>query len=138
MIGKPFESVREYHAYLRSIVAQANLIEQSFAIQLKEYGKKKAPEIFVDGTKFIFQDRAFLRCYESLRMEKGVVIRERYAYHYERPDGFYFRYDKDPLRAQPIIHERLHLHVNAESPRFPTHETDFEQIFRFILAVYHP
>ncbi|PJF24819.1 MAG: hypothetical protein CUN53_15925 [Phototrophicales bacterium] len=138
MADKNFRSFREYHAYLRSIVSQATLTKLSFAIRVEESGKKSTAEIFVDGSRFVFDDGAALRCYELVRIENGVIIRDRYAYHYQRPDGFYFRYDNDPLRAQPNVHECLHLHVNAESPRFPTHETDFEQIFQFILAVYYP
>jgi hypothetical protein len=61
-----------------------------------------------------------------------------YEYHYGASNAVYFRYDRDPGRAQAVVHEECHLHVNAENPRFKTHAASFEEVFRFIVACFCP
>ena len=67
----------------------------------------------------------------------GEIHRPIYAYGYSDVN-VNFRYDRDPDRVIPIIHEECHLHVNGQNSlngdelRFKTHETSFEEVFAFI------
>jgi hypothetical protein len=79
---------------------------------------------------------------EKVLVVDGQIERLKYSYHYERFDTngdslFYFRYDRDPQAAKPVVHEECHLHVNQKEPRFKTHATSFEEVFEFIVACYY-
>ena len=85
----------------------------------------------------IFIDGAFLRFIEQVVIrDDGAVIREMYSYHYQRPDGYFFRYDKlirpldEPI--QRVLEPQRHLHVGQSSPRFPTHSTNLEEVLGLI------
>jgi len=55
-----------------------------------------------------------------------------YAFHYQRPDGWFFRYDRDAGARAMNCHETCHLHVDSKSPRFITHEIAFEDVLAFV------
>lgn len=85
----------------------------------------------------IFVDGAFLRFEEEVVVARdGFITHVSYSYHYQRPDGYYFRYDKlkepfdDPIKN--IREPQLHLHVSSDAPRFNTHTTNLSQILDII------
>ena len=70
----------------------------------------------------IFEDDSFLRFIEKVRIElDGSVTLKSYSYHYQRPDGYYFRFDKleQPFAdsSKRIIEPQRHLHVAQLTPR---------------------
>lgn len=85
----------------------------------------------------IFVDHAVLRFEERIVIERdGTILHVFYPYHYQRPNGWYFRYDKlespfdDPAKA--IIEPQCHLHVAQDVPRFKTHTTHLAEILDLI------
>ena len=66
----------------------------------------------------------------GLKDNKINLVAYRYAYE---DTSFYFHYDKDEKRQERYLHPLCHLHVNARSPRYITHETSFEEVFRFVI-----
>ncbi len=82
----------------------------------------------------IFIDGAFLRFQERIIIKKdGSIERVFYSYHYQRPDGYFFRYDKLPRpHDNPIKEPQQHLHAVREEPRFPTHSTHLVELLDLI------
>lgn len=85
----------------------------------------------------VFIDDAFLRFQEYVAIQSdGSILRQYYTYHYQRPDGYYFRYDKlerpfnDPI--QRILEPQRHLQVAQTAPRFPTHSTNLAELLTLI------
>ncbi len=85
----------------------------------------------------IFIDDAFLRFQEYVIIQnEGSILRASYTYHYQRPDGYYFRYDKlkHPF-ANPvgrILEPQHHLHAAQPAPRLPTHSTNLAELLALI------
>jgi len=81
-----------------------------------------------------FPDGGYMEVEEFIHIDStGEVKRKAYSFHYVRGDQeYYFRYDKDPGAAQPLVHAICHLHVNDDNPRYISHETCFEEVFEFI------
>lgn len=85
----------------------------------------------------VFIDDAFLRFQEYVIIQSdGSITRQFYTYHYQRPDGYYFRYDKlkqpfdDPTKQ--ILEPQRHLQVAQPAPRFPTHSTNLTELLALI------
>ncbi len=85
----------------------------------------------------IFIDGAFLRFQEHVVIHRnGIVEHVSYTYHYQRPDGYYFRYDKrehpfdDPVKR--ILEPQQHIQVSHPAPRFPTHSTNLRELLTLI------
>ncbi|HEY86176.1 MAG TPA: hypothetical protein G4N96_13815 [Chloroflexi bacterium] len=85
--------------------------------------------IFIDGSSLRFQEYVIIQA-------DGAVLRPLYSYHYQRPDGYYFRYDKlrrpfeSPVKRIP--EPQRHLQVTRPSPRFPTHSTHLAELLDLI------
>ncbi len=125
--------VRDYLMAVRAIVNQYNMVQQAYAID-------KDGDVIETIRDFVFQqDGAKLKFYETIFVDNGRIERLDYSYEYTRQDGYYFRYDKDPKnpKVHRYSHNVCHLHANSTEPRFITHETSFEEIFKFILACYY-
>jgi len=85
----------------------------------------------------IFLDGAFLRFQEYLVMKRdNSISRLHYSYHYQRLDGYYFRFDKleQPFTdsVKRIVEPQRHLHVARSAPRFPTHATNLVELLDLI------
>lgn len=132
-----FYSIQEYYAHIRGKVARCGYSHDWSAIKVTPSSRTVG---IVKATPLRFKDGAILNFYEEIVLnDAGLVFRPGYAYHYERssPIPYFFRYDRDPLYARPIVHEECHLHVNQKEPRFKTHVTGFDEVFDFILAGFY-
>jgi hypothetical protein len=128
-----FGNLRDYFLHLRRVVSQNGLTQQVYALRLISIASNRA-DIIIDRQKFVFPNGATLHGYENVIFANGEIRRLGYSYAYTHPDGFYFRYDKDPDRARLPAHPLTHLHARAEEPRFPTHETCLDELIPFIQA----
>ncbi|GEM_PF-904712 len=90
------------------------------------------PGTLPDG--LIFVDGSFLRFRERIVIKKdGSIEWVFYNYHYQRPDDYFFRYDKLPQpHDNPIKEPQQHLHAVREEPRFPTHSTNLVELLDLI------
>lgn len=129
-----FRNLRDYFLHLRRIVSQNGLTQQAYALSLVSIAPNRA-DILIDRQKFVFPNGATLHGYENVIIADGSIKRLGYSYHYQQPDGFYFRYDKDPDRARLPAHSLTHLHARDDKPRFPTHETGIDELIPFIQAL---
>jgi hypothetical protein len=133
-----FRTVEAYREYLRHIVAKSGFPTESHNIRRIPISKDIRTEGLIRTDSIIFRDGAFLRFEEKINIDSGTVKRLSYAYHFERAT-YYFRYDKDPLRARGLAHAENHLHVSGHDDiRYLTHEMNFEEVFEFILATFYP
>lgn len=131
----PFRNIRDYYNYVTNLVARKNLQSEVHKIRLRPYTKSRATiradEItFADGGALRFSETVFIN-------DRREVIYEHYSYQFRHNDDSFFRYDKDSQRKQPYIHAECHLHVDAEEPRYITHETSFEEVLEFIWACFY-
>jgi len=55
-----------------------------------------------------------------------------YSFHVERA-GAYFRYDLDPEAARGMEHPLAHLHLDAETPRYPTGRQNLLELLSFLV-----
>ncbi|HIE26768.1 TPA: hypothetical protein EYP66_05740 [Candidatus Poribacteria bacterium] len=77
-------------------------------------------------------DYSFEKEYVHIQ-DDGTYELIEYNYHYQRPDSYFFRYDKVRPEVAGISHEpECHLHANIENIRFPTHCTNLEEILETI------
>ncbi len=137
----------DYASWLLGVIDSSGIVRDRSAVARVQKGRMRgwimAP---ADGgfakpgapaMGLIFLDGAFLRFQEHVVMNRDASIsRLSYSYHYQRPDGYYFRYDKlehpfaDP--AKHIIEPQRHLHVAQSAPRFPTHSTNLTEVLDLI------
>jgi len=83
-----------------------------------------------------FRDGARLTIYEKVQVIDQEVQRLKYTYHYERPNGYFFRYEReesDDLIRKP----EYHLHVVLNLPHFNAPPVNLEIILRLIAANFY-
>jgi len=64
-----------------------------------------------------FKDGAILRLQEEVRLVNGEIKLLRYSYHYERPNGYFFRYEHEDT-TDLIRKPAYHMHVVFDLPHF--------------------
>lgn len=134
-----FHSIVEYFRHVQNKINSNSSYFRAWPIAKIDKYDRMSGLIFIDSIEFIsneFAADARFRFQEDVTIEDGIVIRRSYAYEYywsENGVPLYFRYERDPERARPFVHEELHLHANRDAPRFITHATSFDQVFDFIL-----
>lgn len=136
--------VRDYFEEVKSIVTRSGCSNDWHALK---FLPEDADQGMVYADSLEFSDGATLRFIEDIAIgSDGSVERSHYGYHYESSqDGatFFFRYDRDPVRAQLPEHPECHLHVNClcdsrgEELRFGTHPTSFAEVFKFIHVCFY-
>jgi len=134
--------VSEYFHLIVRTVDKSGIIAERSALSFKRIGKNtgliRAPQKRGERPGLIFRDGSFMNFREEVRIEKdGTITKIAYVYHYERPDRFFFRYEKlkEP-HPDPFFEPRLHLHVREEEPRFPTHCTNLEELLGLVGAYF--
>jgi hypothetical protein len=83
-----------------------------------------------------FPDGARLKVHEKVRIDGTTTIREVYSYSYRRPQGYFFRFDKEPssdLLWKPVCH----LHVVTSLPHFPSPCVSLPEVLDFILTNFY-
>lgn len=129
-----FRNLREYHDYLIKLIASNGLHSDVHRVKYALGTRNKSS--ISSEPHLTFSDGATLRFIEVVELDDRSIKRLKYSYHFER-NGYFFRYDKDPDRARPYCHHETHLHANQENVRFITHETSFEEVFKFIMTCFY-
>jgi len=137
------DSFRHYFGWLVGLIDKTGMISDRSSLTClpldKREGIVRAPKMtgFFEPGKppgLVFKDGSFLRFKEEVQVAKGgSYVLLSYAYHYDTPDGYYFRYEK--LRkphSDPVFEPQRHLHVWQDAPRFPTHSTCLDEILTLI------
>ncbi|MEM7126215.1 MAG: DUF6516 family protein [Chloroflexota bacterium] len=127
----------DYTAYIRSLlIAQVRdgiLVRQSRPIDIKTNRDNQGGSLLANNPGLIFKDDAILRVEERFRVgSDSRVLAERYAYHYERPSGYYFRYEYEHHDGDKHYKPEYHLHVGWRLPHFPATPMTLESILKLI------
>jgi len=130
-----YRSLAEYHRAIRHLIAEHDLPSEVYKVKIVIDARlRDRGDIFADA--IVFQNGATLRFQETVELDGGYIRRVAYSYGYKL-GATAFRYERDPERAEPYTHSLCHLHVNESEIRYPTHETSFEEVFKFILANFY-
>jgi len=133
-------TVQDYFNYITGIIDKCEIVVNRSALHrgggkllsniMAPIRQKRQPGV-LDG--LLFQDGALLNFKEYVKIAEGDYELIEYSYHYQRPDGYFFRYDKvRQVRAAECNEPVCHLHTNMEDIRFPTHSTNLEEILEMI------
>lgn len=137
-------SINKYLTRIKLMVYQSGHCKTNPPIKIIPHST--IPNTWVIGARYItFKDGGIMQFQEVVKFDKaGDIERLEYAIGYATSpnvkDGFL--YEKDPKGMIPIVHEECHLHVEGvlakdKRIRFRTHETNFEEVFAFVVAVYY-
>lgn len=131
-----FKSISAYFVYLRQLIYANGCLKNPEAIQLAKGRNSREGRVFAE--ELSLKLGGTIQFHEHIVLSDiGEVSRPIYSYGFKH-DNVTFRYDRDPARRQPIVHEECHLHVHGlyaisgDELRFKTHETNFEEVFIFI------
>jgi hypothetical protein len=60
----------------------------------------------------------------------------RYSYHYERPNGYFFRYEREDT-IDPLRKPEYHMHVILDLPHFVAPRVNLEIILKMIAVNFY-
>ncbi|GEM_PF-6918272 len=127
----------EYKKHIRSLVVEygrAGVLAGPVPILfLPVHGipSEEGGEIQATEPSLRFKDGAMLRVLERVRVVNKKIELLKYTYHYERPNGYFFRYEReesDDLIRKP----EYHMHVILDLPHFPAPPVNLELILQVI------
>ena len=78
-----------------------------------------------------FKDGARPRVLEVVRVIKSTIELLRYTYHYERPNGYFFRYERE-YTTDLIRKPEYHMDVILDLPHFVAPPVNLEIILKLI------
>jgi len=79
----------------------------------------------------VFRDGAKLALYEKVQVVNNEIQLLKYSYHYERPNGYFFRYERED--SEELIRKpEYHMHVILDLPHFPAPAVNLELILKVI------
>jgi len=84
----------------------------------------------------IFRDGAGLAIYEKTVVVDDKIDRLLYSYHYERPGGYFFRYEREET-TDPIRKPEYHMHAVLNLPHFNAPPVNLEIMLQFIVANFY-
>lgn len=130
-------SASDYIAHIRSLfinlVRDGILRRQTLPLDMYIHPGNQKGYIFTDDPGFLYNDGAILRVEEVFVVGiGGGVHREQYAYHYERPGGYYFRIEREQHDGDLVYKPEYHLHVIWRLPHFPSAPLTLEETLDFI------
>jgi len=131
-----------YKKDIRSLLAEygrQGMLVGSISVKfLKAKGilKKEGGIIRARDPDLVFKDGASLKVYEEVKVENGKILRLKYSYHYERPGGYFFRYEREPS-DDPLRKPEFHMHAVLDLPHFPAPAVSLETILALIAANFY-
>jgi len=130
-------SASDYVAYVRGLliglVREGLLRRQVFPLEVHIFPDNRRGYFFTRDPGLVYNDGAVLQIREAFVVQpKGAVHRERYAYHYERPGGYYFRFEREQDEQNRVYKPEYHLHVLWRLPHFPAAPVTLEEALDFI------
>lgn len=118
------KSASDYAAHVRGrlngLTTEGILTRQSRPIKIWIASGNNRGSITAYQPGLIYHDGAFLRIDEEFYFDaKGAFIRNNYTYHYERPGGYYLRFEREQHDEDKLYKPEHHLHVCWRLPHFP-------------------
>lgn len=134
---RPQRILADYLKSIQTMICSSKAVRGQAKIEFeldKRYGGRRA---LLKINRIEFADGASLEAIETVEVDSNTIVRPRYSYQYPHTNGYYFRYDREPGAVVKYVHEKCHLHVIVETPRYPTHATSLEEVFRFIEGTFY-
>jgi hypothetical protein len=92
--------------------------------------------IWARDPDLIFRDGARLKVYEKVRVSDSEIHHLEYTYHYERPGGYFFRYEREET-TDPIRKPSYHMHVVLDLPHFIAPPVNLEIILKMLAVNFY-
>jgi len=97
---------------------------------------KEGGNVFAQDPGLIFRDGARLRVYEKVHVVDNEIHRIEYSYHYQRPNGYFFRYEREET-IDLVRKPEYHLHVALNLPHYNAPPVDLGIILKLIVANFY-
>lgn len=127
----------DYKRYIRNVIIDygfRNIIVGEIPLSIvshPEIPKNIGGVILTRAPGLRFKDGAHLTFRELVKVENETIISEVYTYHYERPGGYFFRYEKEPTE-NPLRKPEFHLHVILDVPHFNAPCVNLEKVLQLV------
>jgi len=132
----------EYKTNIRAIVTEygrqgilVGALPIKFAPE-EEIPAKEGGRVFARNPDLVFRDGANLKLYEKVQVVNNEIHRLKYSYHYERLNGYFFRYEREET-SDLVRKPEYHMHVVINLPHFNAPPVDLEIIFKLIVANFY-
>lgn len=130
-------SASDYSAHIRSLfinlVREGILRRQRLPLEIQIHPGNRSGYLFTHSPGFVYNDGATLKVEEFFSVEAGGdVRRERYTYSYQRPGGYFFRFERERHGGDLVYKPEYHLHVLWRLPHFPSAPLTLEETLDFI------
>ena len=132
----------EYKKHIRAIIAEygrqgilVGPMASRFA-PVRGVPEKEGGNILARDPALVFRDGARLKVYEKVQVIKKEIYRFEYSYHYERPNGYFFRYEREET-SDLIRKPEYHMHVVLNLPHFNAPSVNLEIILKLIVANFY-
>lgn len=114
-------------------VREGVLARQSRPISIHVDSSNARGLILADRPGLIYQDGAFLRVDEAFHVDgDGKLQRSHYAYHYERPGGYYLRFEREQHDGDQLYKPEYHVHVCWRLPHIPALPITLAETLEFV------
>ena len=126
--------LERYLARLEETIRSRKEIEiDELEIERKSKGVERSAEFYA---RLSFYDESQLEASEKLSVERNVIIKTRYAYHYQdKDDKAIFRYDNVPHHPEIKTHPH---HKHEGNKVLPAQPPDLSEVLREIdKRLYH-
>ncbi len=84
----------------------------------------------------VFRDGAKLALYEKVQVVNNEIHLLNYSYHYERPNGYFFRYEREDT-TDTLRKPEYHMHVIFDLPHFVAPPVNLEIILKMIAVNFY-
>lgn len=132
----------EYKRLVRALITEygrQNILKSSKPIRFvnaKGIPPHEGGVIVAIDPRLSFRDGATLSVLEEVRIINSEPHLLRYSYHYERPNGYFFRYEREES-TDLIRKPEYHMHVVLNLPHFNASPADLEIILKLIVANFY-
>jgi hypothetical protein len=132
----------EYKRQIRAILTEhgrQGIIIGEIPLRFSQVEKIPVNEggvIFARNPDLVFRDGARLKLYEEVSVVDKEIHRLYYSYHYERPNGYFFRYEREES-TDLIRKPEYHMHVILDLPHFNAPPVNLEIILQLIVANFY-
>jgi hypothetical protein len=97
---------------------------------------KEGGRVLARDPDLVFRDGSRLKLYEKIQVIKNEIHRLKYSYHYARPNGYFFRYEREET-TDFVRKPEYHMHVILNLPHFNAPPVDLEIILQLIVANFY-
>lgn len=97
---------------------------------------KEGGSTFARNPALVFRDGARLEIYEEVRIVNNEIHRLEYSYHYERPNGYFFRYEREET-SDLVRKPEYHMHVIIDLPHFNAPPINLETTLQLIVVNFY-